>query len=112
MCLCQKSQFSPMNSFGRLGNDVRNGFPSTPFYNSDLSIQKEWNLKARYTAQFRADFLNFLNRANFVGVPTVVDPEKGLGFGCACDTPDAAASNPVLGSSEPRDIQFGLKVIF
>jgi hypothetical protein len=79
-------------------------------------VFKSFKFKERLTAQFRAEFFNVLNHPNFTN-PTVNSegdpsaPGPG-GFGCGCATPDAAATNPVLGSGGARDIQLGLKLIF
>jgi hypothetical protein len=66
-------------------------------------------------AQFRAEFFNFFNWANFA-IPAAlsagVDPSANSQFGCACATPDVQGNNPVLGSGGPRHIQFGLKLSF
>ena len=69
---------------------------------------KIWKVKERYSAQFRAEFFNLFNRADFP-IPAVVNPSKGQ-FGCSCSTPDV--NNPVLGSGGPRHIQFGLKLTY
>jgi hypothetical protein len=72
-------------------------------------------LNERFSAQFRAEFFNVFNRADF-STPTPnsasSDPSGGssAGFGYAQSTPDT--SNPVLGSGGPRHIQFGLKLTF
>jgi hypothetical protein len=71
--------------------------------------------KERYTAQFRVEFFNLFNRADFA-VPGIAspqsDPSTGItgGFGYAQNTPDL--NNAVLGSGGPRHIQFGLKLTF
>jgi hypothetical protein len=84
----------------------------------DFAVAKEWKIKERLTAQFRAEFFNLFNRADFTspdspGRPPV-DPNSGSGgqFGCSCSTPDVLGNNPVLGSGGPRHIQFGLKLLF
>jgi hypothetical protein len=91
--------------------DAGNGIFTGPVYrNVDFSVAKIWTLKERYSAQFRVEFFNLFNRADF-NAPGL-DPSKGLngGFGYATSTPDT--SNPVLGSGGPRHIQFGLKLTF
>ncbi len=77
---------------------------------------KIWTFKERYSAQFRLEFFNLFNRADFVQVPATTDPIKGSkgNFGCSCTTPDSSSlnPNPVLGSGGPRHVQFGLKLMF
>ncbi len=103
-------------AFGTIGDASRNIFRGPSYYNVDLSIAKTWKFKERYSAQFRAEFFNLFNRADFIGVPGQLNPDKGLSgqFGCSCSTPDSSAlnPNPVLGSGGPRHIQFGLKLLF
>jgi Carboxypeptidase regulatory-like domain/TonB dependent receptor len=100
-------------TFGTMG---RNIFRDSGFRNWDLSVFKSFKFKERFTAQFRAEFFNVLNHPNFAnpavnGEGDPSSPGPG-GFGCGCATPDAAATNPVLGSGGARDMQLGLKLIF
>jgi hypothetical protein len=103
-------------AIGTFGTMRRNIFLDSGFRNWDLSVFKSFKFKERFTAQFRAEFFNVLNHPNFAN-PAVngeADPSAPGpgGFGCGCATPDAAATNPVLGSGGARDIQLGLKLIF
>ena len=86
-------------------------FTGPVYRNVDFSVAKIWTLKERYSAQFRVEFFNLFNRADFTA-PGTTDPSKGIngGFGYATSTPDS--TNPVLGSGGPRHIQFGLKLTF
>ena len=99
-----------LGSFGTLG---RNVFRDSGFRDWDLSVFKNWKFKERLTAQFRAEFFNFLNRPNFAnpGLNGTNDPSGGA-FGAENATPDVAATNPVLGTGGPREIQLGLKLLF
>ena len=109
-------------AFGTLGNLGRNPFRDTGFKNVDFSVTKVFKFKERLTAQFRAEFFNIFNHPNFAnpyggpGGPTAsLDPSAGVGgtpFAYSSATPDAASSNPVLGSGGARAIQLGLKFIF
>ena len=105
-------------AYGSLGTMPRGIFRDGGFRNWDLSVVKDWKFKERLTTQFRAEFFNILNHPNFAnpyGSFTTYynnDPSGGLGFGCGCVTPDAAAGNFVLGAGGARDIQLGLKLIF
>jgi len=105
-----------LGTFGTMG---RNTFRDSGFRNWDFSVAKNWKFGERFGAQFRAEFFNVLNHPNFANPfggqngfgmndPSVLGP----GFGCGCATPDAAASNPVLGSGGARAIQLGLKLLF
>ena len=83
-----------------------------------MSVSKIWNFKERYSAQFRVEFFNLFNRADFAasgnggGTQAAgTNPSSGnANFGVATVTPDA--SNPVSGSGGPRHVQFGLKLTF
>jgi hypothetical protein len=111
-CYVQGSGVLTPPAFGTVGNAGRNFFRTQPFYNVDLSVFKNFKLKENISAQFRAEFYNLFNRADFA-VPATVNPESGLGFGCACATLDAAGqNNSVLGSGGPRSMQIGLKLSF
>ncbi len=102
----------PPNTFGDTG---RNIFRGRGIKNWDLSVTKAWSWRERYKAEFRAEFFNVLNHPNFA-TPGVngagYNSLGGSNFGCTCETPDTAASNPVLGSGGNRAAQLGLKLIF
>jgi Carboxypeptidase regulatory-like domain/TonB dependent receptor len=105
-------------AYGTLG-DARGGiFRGQNYYNTDFSVAKVWKFRERYSAQFRAEFFNFFNRADFAGssqggtavVAASASGGVGGGFGYGTVTPDAG--NAVLGTGGPRHIQFGLKLTF
>jgi hypothetical protein len=106
--------------YGQYGTVGRNIFLNPPFRTWDFSVTKDFKIKERLTAQFRAEFFNVLNHPLFgqvdAGHLSNNDPSVGAGNGLplalANETPDAAAGNPVLGSGSNRDIQLGLKLIF
>ena len=60
-----------------LGDASRNIFRGPNYYNVDLSVAKIWKFKERYSAQFRAEFFNLFNRADFVAVPGHHESGKG-----------------------------------
>jgi len=103
-------------AYGTLGNAVNSLFRGPGYFNVDMSVAKIWTFKERYSAQFRAEFFNLFNRADYIAAPTGTNPASGPGsqFGCSCTTPDAPIlnPNPVLGAGGARHIQFGLKLIF
>jgi hypothetical protein len=114
-CYAQSGGFLTPPALGTVGNAGRNRFRAPNYYNVDMSIGKEWKFKERYSAQFRAEFFNLFNRADFA-LPAAnssgLDPGAASQFGCACATADVQGNNPVLGSGGPRHIQFGLKLLF
>jgi hypothetical protein len=96
---------------GTDGTASRNLFRDQGFRNWDFSLFKNWTLKERLTAQFRAEFFNILNHtilANPGSGGLVGDGTLGL----SSNTPDAAGQNPLLGTGAAREIQFGLKLLF
>jgi hypothetical protein len=106
-------------AYGTLGTMARSPFRDSGFRNWDLSVTKAFKFKERLTAQFRAEFFNVLNHPNFAnpfggpgGSSASLDPSAGAPFAYSNQTPDAAGSNPVLGSGGARAIQLGLKLIF
>jgi hypothetical protein len=97
----------------------RNIFRDAGFKNVDFSVFKNFTFKERFTAQFRVEFFNFLNRAIIAnpfgsvnGYAGGSDPSSGTTFGCGCTTPDISAGNPIVGSGDSRQIQLGLKLTF
>lgn len=113
-CYARGGGYLTPPAYGTVGN-AGNGIFTGPVYrNVDFSVAKIWTLKERYSAQFRVEFFNLFNRADFAtpGSNGGADPSKGLtgGFGYATNTPDS--TNPVLGSGGPRHVQFGLKLTF
>jgi hypothetical protein len=106
-------------ALGTIGTAGRNIFRDLGLKNWDVSVIKETKIKERLTAQFRAEFFNVLNHANFSNPNGPAnagfnDPSTGQtgNFGCACNTPDQAAPNPVLGTGGARSIQLGLKLLW
>jgi hypothetical protein len=82
------------------GNEGRNNMTGPPLKNFDFITFKDFPLVERFTLQFRAEFFNILNHANF-GLPdnTVTDNNFGV------------ISNTATGTN-PREIQFALKLLF
>lgn len=80
------------------GNLGRNTFRAAAFSGWDLSLAKDTRLLERATLQFRAEFFNVLNQHAF-NAPnrTLTSP----GFGVSTST-----------VADPREIQFGLRLIF
>jgi hypothetical protein len=92
---------SPIDSFFVLGRDGavgRNTARGDSFVNLDLALVKMFGITERQKLNFRAEFFNALNRANF-GLPSGVIGAPG--FGSAVET-----ANPA------RLIQFALKYNF
>jgi hypothetical protein len=112
-------------AYGSFGTMPRNPWRDGGFRNVDASISKNFKIRERLSAEFRAEVFNLFNHPDFVnpyggpggaGTTNDINPSRagsaGTGLGYVLNTTDAASSNPVLGSGGPRDIQLGLKLIF
>ncbi len=89
-------------TYGNVGRDVLIG---PGLASLDLSLMKNTSLSERVSLQFRAEFFNILNRANFNTPNAVV-------FSSATASPSATAGVINSTSTSSRQIQFGLKLIW
>jgi hypothetical protein len=89
-------------TYGNVGRDVLTG---PGLAGLDFSVAKTTALNERIRLQFRAEFFNLLNRANF-GTPNAVV------FSSATSTPASTAGVITSTATTSRQIQFGLKVQF
>jgi hypothetical protein len=85
-------------AFGRDGSVPRNSFRAGSVLDLDMAVSRRFRIREGQDLQFRVDFFNFINHANF-GVP--VRFLEAPGFGRATDT-----------ITPGRRIQFGLKYNF
>jgi hypothetical protein len=103
-----KNAFS-LAPFGTLGNLGRDTLRGPAFEDLDLALLKDTKITERVNLQFRAEFFNIMNHTN---LPL---PVLNLYTGIANFAP---VSNPLAGHiispevGTPRQIQFGLKIIF
>lgn len=96
--LAPGSEASDFFSFGSDGAAARNSARGDGFISWDVSLAKKLSLTERQSIQFRAEFFNVMNRANF-GLPVRVIGAPG--FGSAVET-----------AAPARVIQFALKYAF
>jgi len=92
---------------GTFGNMQKNELQTAPWDELDFSVTKDTRIKERFTAEFRAEFFNFLNTPAFTGGDG--DPTSPT-FSQSLSTPNGG--NPVNGNGGQRVIQLGLKFIF
>src|SRR5258708_8768576 len=98
-----------------LGHAGRNNIVGPNLYNIDFSVHKTWAVKKiseAFNVQFRAEFFNILNHANFQ-VP--LDFSSGSHAQIFKSNGEVAPNSGGLEQPQvvlPRDIQFALKVIF
>jgi len=91
--------------FGRGGDLGRNHFRGPGINNWDTVLQKTMNLSERTALQFRAEFYNLFNRAQF-GQPGNLTSDPGT-FGQSISQVRRADD-----TSGARQIQFGIKLRF
>jgi hypothetical protein len=89
-------------TYGNVGRDTLTG---PGLAELDLSALKNTRLSEKFNLQFRAEFFNVLNHANF-GTPNPVV------FSSASTTPAPTAGVITSTASTSRQIQFGLKLLF
>jgi hypothetical protein len=84
-------------AIGQQGSLGKGSVRGKPITNIDFSMAKNWRFKERYGFQFRAEFFNVFNHANFVGFDT--DLRNGS-FG------------ELLNTQASREVQLGIKFTF
>ena len=94
------SAFTPVARFGSLGRNVVIG---PAFNNTDFSITKNTRLGERLRLQFRAEFFDLFNHANFGQPGNIVGTPA---FGRITNT-----RFPTGETGSSRQIQFALKLI-
>jgi hypothetical protein len=92
----------PTGTYGSVGRDVLYG---PGLATTDLSVAKNTALSEKTRLQFRAEFFNIFNRANF-GSPNAVV------FASASAAPSSTAGVITSTATTSRQIQFGLKLLW
>ncbi len=90
-------------NLGLIGNSPRSVCCGPGINNLDFSLLKDTSLTERFKLQFRAEFFNIANHAQFTKVDGNIsdgDPAQGGTFG------------KVLQTRDPRLVQFAMKLIF
>jgi hypothetical protein len=95
--------FQQPSDLGRIGNSPRTVCCGPGLNNWDLALMKTAQLSERWKLQFRAEFFNVVNHAQF----TKVDGNISDG-----DPADGGAFGKVLRARDPRLIQFAIKLRF
>jgi len=95
----------------------RNMFRSPGFWNMDLGLQKMFAVSERLRLQFRAEFFNALNHANFDNPGAATDGSNQMTsstFGRSCCEAVAPSStqNIIQTGEAARVVQFALKLTF
>ena len=89
-------------TYGNVGRDTLIGPGSATV---DLSVLKQTALTERVKLQFRGEFFNLLNHANFSTPNTVVFSSAGAGASPTAGVITATSTNS-------RQVQFAMKVLF
>ncbi len=94
------------------GNTERNALRGPQFFNTDLSIFKNFIITERLRGQFRAEAFNIFNHVN-LGTPGVFFSQFGFG-GSTCVDCGPSGGGGVIGATggAMRQWQFGLKLSF
>jgi hypothetical protein len=92
---------------GHFGNSGRNTLTSPGIATVDFSIQKNFSLTENHRIQFRAEFFNFFNRANYSEPETSPYTADGIPEPTFWTT-----DGQITGAGAPRTIQLGLKYNF
>lgn len=103
-------------AYGTVGNLGRDTLTGPGLANVDISLLKATQVSEHLRAQFRAEFFNALNRANFA-TPNPVVFSSGPTQGPAANQTAAIVASPTAGvvtatATTSRQIQFGLKLLF
>jgi outer membrane receptor protein involved in Fe transport len=97
------ASFQQPSDLGRIGNSPRTVCCGPGMNNLDFSLMKNMAIAERYKLQFRGEFFNVVNHAQFSKVDGNIsdgDPASGGTFG------------KVLRARDPRLVQFALKLQF
>ncbi len=97
------SVFQQPSQYGVYGTSPRTVCCGPGINNFDFSLLKDTSLTERYTMEFRAEFFNIANHAQF----TTIDGNISDGY-----VQDGGTFGKVLRARDPRLIQFALKLLF
>jgi hypothetical protein len=105
--------------FGTFGNSPRGVCQGPGFFQTDLAFYKNIKFGGHMKGQFRFEIFNVFNTTNFIGVNSSLRP-RGVTF----DTGDASTATTITGATnsgtfgqatgtrDPRQAQFGFKLMF
>jgi hypothetical protein len=104
---------------GTYGNAGRSTIIGPNLWNLDSSVTKDWKvtkISEQFTVQFRGELFNLLNHPSFQNPNTTVF-NAALSSAVATNPLAGVAANGTVGritatNSQPRQIQFALKIIF
>ena len=88
-------------ALGTFGNCAPRAFHGPGLENVDLSLFKQFLITERWKVEFRSEFFNAFNHANFTNPSASTAPASLGSFGKVFNT-----------VTDPREIQFALKLYF
>jgi hypothetical protein len=91
------------NGIYRFGNSSRSTILGPGIFNLDFGLYKNFKLSERFTMQFRSEFYNAINKADFGNAITSNVLSTNLTSG---------NYGQVVAAGPAREIQFGLKLLF
>jgi len=104
---------------GTFGNSGRGVCEGPGFFQVDLALYKNITVTQRVKAQLRFEVFNLTNRANFINVSTSLSPTSvTLDTGRASTATQITGFTPsgsfgqATGTRDPRQAQFGVKLMF
>ncbi len=101
--------------FGQLGNSWRRFFRGPGINNWDMALLKEFAVNERVHFEFRAEFFNTFNHAQFVATSGFGTPSTGT---CVASSPGQSCAGPgssfgiISTARDPRIGQVALKFVF
>jgi hypothetical protein len=85
------------NALGTFGNSGKNILRGPGFYDTDLSLMKNFGVAEHTSIQFRSEFFNLFNNVNFN------QPQNSL---------NSPSVGRITSAGDPRILQFALKLMF
>jgi hypothetical protein len=99
---------------GTYGNAGRNIILGPGYFNTNLSLMKDFHFTETRYLQFRAEFFNAFNHTNFTGISglTAFTPPEAPINQPQTGTLDVSQMGSILSSFAPRQVQLALKFYF
>jgi hypothetical protein len=104
------SAFQQVTQEGIIGDSPRSVCCGPGINNIDFSLMKDLALKERYKLEFRGEFFNMANHAQFTKVDGNISDSAVDAMGNV--VPYTGTFGKVLQARDPRLVQFALKLIF
>jgi len=110
--LPSNSQVVADPSLATYGSLPRNFLRGKGYVNFDTAISKTTAITERLKIEFRAEFFNLFNHANFLNPNVVNNGDGTLAGGAAGTNINSGSFGQITGTYDPRIIQFGLRFSF